>query len=135
MTQKDAVFSVITSVLADAGISFNMGNTDVGAVLTKELRAKVNGSLCQMILNGDVEFSKYSEGSVSMSELRTYVSGLISNWVRKDPRLNGGATTASRTSLDPQLKALKKLQSTQTDPSRRLEIQNFIDKRVAELSV
>ncbi len=35
---------------------------------------------------------------------------------------------------DPELKALRKLRDVQTDPVEKLEIQNFIDERLAELT-
>jgi hypothetical protein len=44
------------------------------------------------------------------------------------------AKTVSRTSSDPQLKAMRHLLNVQTDAGKRNEIQSFIDKRVQELN-
>ena len=82
----------------------------------------------------------------SQAALKTYTGGLVSNWLRKDARLNGGIKAApskrnnvvSKSSVksrdkDLQLKALKALLSQTTDNEKRLEIQSFIDARVNEL--
>jgi hypothetical protein len=71
--------------------------------------------------------------------LKSYVSGLQSNWLRKDKRLNGGVqyvakNPGSRTgSTDAQVKAMRVLLATKVDPADRAEIQSFIDKRLAEI--
>ncbi len=135
MTQKDAVFSVVTSIIVGSGIKFQV-NKDVAAnILTKDMRTQVNNALVEKFLTGDVELSDEARGKLTDEPaLRAYVSGLVSNWLRKDSRLNGGIAAPKKSNADPQLKALKKLQSSQTDPSRRLEIQTFIDKRTSELN-
>jgi len=133
MTQKDAVFSVVTATIANAGIDFKIGIDNAANVLTRELRATINDELSAMFLDGQVEISDEARTKLSnTSELRAYVSGLVSNWVRKDNRLSG-STVSTTLQSDPQLRALKKLQRSQTDPSHRLEIQNFINKRTSEL--
>jgi hypothetical protein len=136
MTQKDAVFTAVMHVLEDAGINFVVGTDDAAAVLNRELRAAINTRLVHDFLNGAIELSDEAKAKRGdNSKLKAYVSGLVSNWVRKDNRLNGGRTPSStKTETDPQLKALKKLQSSQTDVSKRLEIQSFIDKRHEELN-
>ena len=135
MTQKDAVFSVVTSVIEDAGFNFEVGKDDASSLLTKTLRTQINSELVRMFDNSEVDLSDEARSKLNdAASLRSYVSGLVSNWLRKDARLNGGTTTGKSISVDPQLRALRKLQSSQTDPSRRLEIQKFIDKRTAELS-
>lgn len=135
MTQKDAVFSVVTSVIDDAGFNFGVSVDDASSLLTKALRAQVNTELVRMFENSEIDLSEEARSKLNdAASLRSYVSGLVSNWLRKDSRLNGGATVGKTVSTDPQLKALRKLQSSQTDPARRLEIQNFIDKRTAELT-
>jgi hypothetical protein len=67
------------------------------------------------------------------------VSGLQSNWLRKDKRLNGGVKYQAQNpgsrvgSTDPQVKALRALIKTQSDEIKIAEIQSFIDKRLAEI--
>jgi len=146
MTQKDAVFSAVSQILASNNISFNPSSTNVASLLTRELRSQINARLVADFTSGSVEMSDDAKTKLNdVAELRAYISGLVSNWVRKDPRLNGGtvlATTGSSTTnassktlkTDPQLQALRKLHKAQVEPSKRLEIQAHIDRRVEELS-
>jgi hypothetical protein len=134
MTQKEAVFQAITNVLAENGVDFQEG-MDVKPVLTREMRAQVNTIL----------FSGFREGKIAAetefndSDLKSYVSGLQSNWVRKDKRLNGNTkyeakNPGSRVGQgDAQLKALRALLSTKSDADERAEIQGYIDARIAEV--
>ena len=126
MTQKEAVFQAISNV---------MGTQDGAFSPTKEQRASVNQILFEGFRSGSIELDReYSD-----SELKAYVSGLQSNWLRKDKRLNGGVTyvaknPGSRTgSTDASVKAMRALLNTKTDPVEKAEIQGFIDKRLAEI--
>lgn len=145
MTQKDAVFSAVSQILASNNVSFTANSTNATAVLNRELRSQINGVLVQQFLAGNVELSEDAKEKLNdESQLRAYISGLVSNWLRKDPRLNGGTVLATTTSTkstlsktiksDPQLQALRKLHNAQVEPSKRLEIQAHIDRRIAELS-
>lgn len=144
MTQKDAVFSAVTQILASNNVSFQSGSTDVSTLLTRELRAQINTRLETDFRSGSVEMSDDAKSKLNdTAELRAYISGLVSNWVRKDPRLNGGTTVATTSTTtvsaktlrnDAQLKALRAFLSAQVDPLRRQEIQGYIDQRIAELS-
>jgi hypothetical protein len=132
MNQKEAVFAAVTSVLAESGISVE---GSVSEFMTKERRSQVNAILFEGFRSGQVSLDR----EFTDSELKAYVSGLQSNWLRKDTRLNGGVqympkNPGSRTgSGDAQLKALKALLKIKTDPSEAAEIQRFIDKRESEL--
>lgn len=134
-SQKEAVFSAVTSVLSEAGISVG-DNESVSTLLTRELRAQVTNILVEGFNNGSVSLDKTF---TTEAELRTYCSGLTSNWLRKDTRLNGGVKYAAQNpgsrvgSTDAQLKAMRALLSTKSDPAERAEIQSFIETRVAEI--
>lgn len=126
MKQKDAVYQAVMNVV---------GDFEGACQPTKDQRASINLILFEGFRAGKIELDReYTD-----SELKAYVSGLQSNWLRKDPRLNGGVkyeakNPGSRTgSTDPQVKAMRILLSTKTDPTERAEIQAFIDKRLAEL--
>jgi hypothetical protein len=142
MTQKDAVFSAITSVLANNNIAFTQNNTNAAELMTRELRAQVNAQLRDLFENGSIELSEEANSKLQdTAALKAYISGLVSNWLRKDTRLNGGsvvATTAPSVSRalreDNQLIALKTLLNTETDTNRRNEIQAHIQRRTSELS-
>lgn len=135
VTQKEAVYVAITSVLNESGIHFEEG-MDVSSVLTKEHRATVNMVLFEGFKNGGIQLDK----SFSDAELKSYVSGLQSNWIRKDSRLNGNTKYEAKNpgsragSTDPQIKAMKLLLSTLTDASERAEVESEIAKRQAEIT-
>jgi hypothetical protein len=135
MSQKEAVFNAIIDVLHEEGVEFHEGS-NVASVITREQRAKVNQTLFDGFRNGDIELETEFGND---GELRTYCSGLQSNWIRKDKRLNGGVAyvpknPGSREDMgDAQLKALKQLLSSKTDASERAEIQAYIDQRKSEL--
>ena len=134
INQKSAVYSAVTSVLAEAGIHFEDGNNIQGA-MTKELRAQVNAILVQGFKAGSIELDReYTD-----SELKAYVSGLQSNWLRKDKRFNGGTQYVAKNpgsrqgSSDAMLKNLKALRSTLSDPSDIAEVDAHIQARLAEI--
>lgn len=110
MNQKDAVFQAVCNV---TGFDGSEGGT---VVISKEQRAQVNMILFDGIRAGKIACDKvYTD-----SDLKTYVSGLQSNWLRKDKRLNGGIkyeakNPGSRAGMsNPQIKATKALLSTLT---------------------
>jgi hypothetical protein len=134
MTQKEAVFQAITSVLSDAGVDVSEG-ANVATMMDREKRAQVNSILFQGFKGGAIEI----ETEFTDTQLKTYVSGLQSNWLRKDKRLNGGGSYTPKQpglragSGDPQLKALRALLASKTNPAERAEIQGYIDARVGAI--
>jgi hypothetical protein len=126
MNQKEAVFAAILSVC---------GVVEGAYTPSKEDRASVSQILFEGFRAGKIELDReYTD-----KELKVYVSGLQSNWLRKDKRLNGNIAyvaknPGSRTgSADPQIKAMRALLATKTDPTERQEIQEYLDKRIAEV--
>lgn len=128
LSQKEAVFVAVCQVT---------GHTGEGQVsITKEQRAQVNAILFEGFKSGKIELDReYSD-----SGLKGYVSGLQSNWLRKDKRLNGGTQYVAKNpgsragSSDPQLKAMRALMSTLTDEAEIAEVQSHIDMRVAAIA-
>lgn len=135
MTQKEAVFGAVTTVLANAGIEFDEGTTVVKPLMTKELRAQVNAILVEGFKSGSIEL----DGEKSDSELKQYVSGLQSNWLNKDKRLNGSTqyvakNPGSRQGItDPQVKALRGLLAQTEDETEKAEIQGYLDARLEQI--
>ncbi len=127
MTQKEAVFAAVTNV---------MGTVDGKYEPTKEERAQVNAILLEGFKSGRIA---YDGDLPADTELKAYVSGLQSNWLRKDKRLNGGVQYVAKNpgsragSTDPQVMAMGLLLPTTSDPTERAEIQAFIDRRLAEV--
>jgi len=131
MKQKDAVFNAVVAVKGTSDFS--------GAVtLTKEERSTVASTLFAGIRNGTVASGDELK-SADDTKLTGYISGLVSNWLRKDTRLNGGVAYVAKNpgtrtgSGDESLKAMRALYGSTTDEEARAEIQSEIDKRIAEL--
>lgn len=133
-SQKDAVYNAVTTVLTENNISIADG-TDVSTVMTRELRAQVNQVLFEGFRSGSIQMDReYSD-----SELKGYVSGLQSNWLRKDKRLNGGAKYSAKNpgsrvgASDPSLKAMRTLITQLSTDADKAEVQAAIDARVSEI--
>ena len=135
MNQKEAVYSAVMQVLREHGIRVGDGAA-VNKHMTRELRAEVNGILFQGFKANKIELD--TEFNTDQ-KLKEYVSGLQSNWLRKDTRLNGGGKYVPKNpgskanSGDAQLKSLRALLSTVQSPKEKAEIQGYIEKRQAEI--
>ena len=127
--QKDAVFNAVTAVRGTTEF-------DSAVELTKEERGVVQASLIAGLQSGNIA---YQGDATDVTKLTSYVSGLVSNWLRKDKRLNGNISyvaknPGTRTGAgDESLKAMRTLLGATNDVEARLEIQVEIDKRVSEL--
>ena len=133
MKQREAVYKYVTEVL---GSEFEPG-MNVYDSMNTERRAKVNEAICNDITAGEVDFSDSAKEKYDTpAKLKGYVSGLISNWIRKDKQLNGDQTyvpanPGSRTGQgDPQLRELRKLLKLHKGTNDEAKIQSFIDARV-----
>ena len=143
MNQRAAVYAAVTSVLTDNSITFEDG-MNVTEFLTKEMRESVHAIVVEGFRSARVEFedtSSNKEKLASESKLNAYVSGLISNWIRKDKRLNGNVSyvpknPGSRAGQgDDQLKTLRQLKKQFAGTPKEREIDAFIARRVEELHV
>lgn len=136
ITQKEAVFTAVNTVLSEANITVS-DSESAKQHMTKELRAQVNQILFAAFRAGEVQL----DGEKTDAELKQYVSGLQSNWLNKDKRLNGDVTyvaknPGSRTGItDSQVKALRGLLTQTEDAAERSEIQGYLDARLAEIGV
>jgi hypothetical protein len=129
VNQKEATYAAICAVT---------GHTGEGMLeISKEQRAQVNMILFEGFRAGKIQLDR----EFTDQELKSYVSGLQSNWIRKDKRLNGGVQYTAKSpgsragSGDPSLKALRALMTTLTKDEDKTEVQGYIDARVAELNV
>lgn len=137
--QKTAVYMAITAVLAEAGIDFKDG-MNVAEHMTKDRRAIVNAILFKGFRDGEIELDReYSD-----ADLKSYVSGLQSNWIRKDKRFNGNTkyvakNPGSRAGSGDQalVNAKRLLTSLQADPEASeadvKEVEAYIASRTAEI--
>lgn len=114
MKQREAVYQVTTKVLASKGIEFMPTVTDVRDLVNSEIRSEIADKIVTMFQEGQVEFKSTESNQEKLSDakkLRSYVTGLITNWFNKDPQLNGGAKYETKNpgtrSPDPLLKELR----------------------------
>lgn len=127
MSQKEAVFQAVRNVC---------GEQDGAYTPSKEQRAQVNSILFEGFRSGGIELDR----EFSDTDLKSYVSGLQSNWLRKDKRLNGGVAYVAKNpgsragSGDPQLKAMRALLTTDISAEEKAEVQTYIDARISEIS-
>lgn len=142
MNQKEAVYVTTMNILAEAEIPFDDG-MDVSKIITKEQRATVIAIVSKGFLDGEVEMTTEAKAKYpTMDKMKGYVNGLVSNWFRKDERLNGGGkyvakNPGSRAGVgDAQLKALKTLREMKAGDADAIKaIDEHIAKRKAELNV
>jgi len=129
MSQKEAVFAAITEVL---------GNFSGSAELSTEQRKEVISSIMSGFASGTVELSNEARFKYDTdAKLKSYTQGLVSNWIRKDVRLNGGSKYETKNpgsragSGDDTVKALRALRSTLTNADQISEVEAEIASRVA----
>lgn len=81
LSQKDAVFKYVSEALVN---TVQGENQKVRDLVTKEVRKTVRQRLFNAVKTGEVKLSKQFDDS----KLKKYCSGLINNWLKKDPRFN-----------------------------------------------
>ena len=130
MKQSTAVVQAVTSVIP--------GRESYTWDVVKPFLPTILEIVLEGFMSGEVELS--SESKRNEAYLRKYIPGLVNNHVRKDKRLNGGTEYVAKNpgsrqgAGDPQLKALRGLLSSITDPNDKAEIEAAIAQRQAELA-
>lgn len=137
MSQKDCVYAAVQAYLADSNREHELDSGEA-IKLSKSDKATVVG----MVVNARAEMIIAPEADAkydSVQKFRTYVLGLVDNWLRKDKRLNGGIKYEAKNpgsragSGDTQLKALRALRSTVTDTDTLAVIDSEIQTRISEI--
>jgi hypothetical protein len=135
MKQREAVFTSVQEVTGQETF-------DTAVELTQEQRKAVHTSVMEKFQNDEVDFSESAKKKYSDDKtLSTYVSGLISNWLRKDKNLNGGINYVAKNpgsragSGDAVMKELRKLAKIHADdPTKLTEINKYIEERKLEIA-
>jgi hypothetical protein len=136
MSQRESVFQAVLFVM-------NLKPDHKGFVKpTSEERKQIISLVAADLAEGRAEFSDEAKAKYdTLEKIKGYTNGMVSNWLRKDPRLNetGGKyetkNPGSRAGQgDEQLKNLKALQSMVTDPEQKKAVQAKIDERQAEVA-
>lgn len=144
MKQSTAVQNAIMSVLKSEGINYELGGETPVSKHTSVFKAQVMGILIEGFNDGEIDFSESSKakylGNGKEKELKSYVNGLIDNWVRKFPDFNGGKTYSAKNpgsrsgSGDVQIKEMRKLLKTNTlTAEQKLAVEDAIESRIAEI--
>jgi hypothetical protein len=142
MKQKDAVYNAVTSVIKNSGKKFENG-MNVQTIMSDTERDSVHAIIATGFKEGTISLEdtpSNREKLVSEAKLNQYVSGVISNWVRKDPRMNGNTKYVAKNpgsragSSDPQLKALRQLATQFKGTDKEALIKKQIETRSAALS-
>jgi len=144
LNQREATFQAITTVLSNSGVSFTSGE-DVKGVLTSEHKKKVRDILVTGLKDGSITSTQEFMSKMSTdADLSKYTSGLISNWIKKDSRLNGnkkhqssgGSSNSNRVGNgDSQVKELKKLLKATAGTDSEQEVAEALNARINELKV
>lgn len=139
MNQKEAVFSTTTAVLSDMGIEFHGDVT----VVTDEARTAIIDILVEGFKEGKFSFEQNEANQAKLSndsKLKAYVNGLVSNWFRKDKRLNGNVQYVAKNpgsragSTDPEIRELRKAMKAFAPGSEKYELcKAAIDERLHEI--
>ncbi len=87
LSQREGVFNAVTNVMTEANKTI-----DGAVTLTKEERAEVIEIVAVGIHEGEIAFSDEARTKYDTFDKikKEYVPGLVNNWLRKDPNLNGG---------------------------------------------
>ena len=141
MNQRKATCSTVLAVLEERGVNYELnGVTTVSEVLTEADKKAVRDTLFSMFRGNQVEMSdeakiKYEDDKA----LKSYISGLVNNWIRKAPEFNNNQAYVAKNpgsragSGDVQIKEMKKLLNVTKDETAKKEIQSCIDARIQEI--
>lgn len=132
MSQKEGVFQAIVELFGFTGGTF---------APTKEQRKEIIEVVTVGICDGNIEFSAEAKAKYKTpADVKGYVNGMVSNWLRKDTRLNGGEKYVTKNpgsragQGDTTLTELKKLKSTLSDASQLAAVDEAIETRKSELA-
>lgn len=90
VSQKTAVLNTITSTLAKRGVHFELNGIDpIACFITPEDRKKIRDTLFIGFRIGIIEFSRPYMLNDDVY-LKNYISGLLTNWLKKAKELNCG---------------------------------------------
>lgn len=133
-SQKEAVYLAISSFMQENDRQFDNGDK---LDLSSEDRKTIVTMIVAAIDIGDMEFSVEAAAKHNTPEkIRNYSTGLLSNWLRKDERLNGGAkhsikNPGSRIGQDDDVvKTLKQLKKELTNIREIAAVDGEIEARL-----
>lgn len=137
--QKEAVVHILLGVLLDRDVEYVLGGEIIlNDLLTKEDKQKVQVLLLAGFASDEIHMTEPAKrNNNTPAKMKSYVNGLINNWVRKNPEFNDGVgyvpkNKGSRTGQkDEQIKNLRLMKKTITDEETLAEIDLAIADRLA----
>jgi hypothetical protein len=136
-SQKEVVYATISAFMQENSRQFDDG---AKIDLSSEDRKTIVTMIVAAIDAGEMEFSPEALAKHDTPEkVRNYSTGLLSNWLRKDSRLNGGAkhsikNPGSRIGQDDDLiKSLKSLKKHLTSHAEIAAVEAEILLRAEQL--
>jgi hypothetical protein len=129
MNQKEAVYKAITEVTG------KVHSGEVAVQLDDNSKAKVKQILVEGFKSGNIEIGIEK----NEQQLKSYVNGLLDNWLRKDKRLNGNTKYEIKNpgtrsgSGDEAIREMRKLLKTGLSDTQRAAVEAAIATRLAEI--
>lgn len=135
VNQREATYNAIKSVL-----KFSDGD-NIKERFTSDLKKQTKSILFEGFRSGTITSSESFQSKTLKddSKLNAYCNGLISNWAKKDKRMNGGVqhkiqNPGSRAGQgDETIKELRKLAKQVAGTDAESEVQAALDARVVEV--
>jgi hypothetical protein len=134
VSQKDAVFNAVISVLTDLKITFKIYKTKFIKILNNEHRLMVSKILVDGFKNKQI----YIKSVKTDEQLSQCAAEIQSNWLRKDLRLNGKMhpiLELKQQKQDPQIKALLEFRKTLVKKRDIEEIDILIQFRLGQMKI
>lgn len=137
ISQKDAVYEASIKVLKENAIDFEEGIDVLQDVLDKDMRESIVCILVESFNQDKIVQNKTHKGD----DLKRYVSGLISNWSKKDTRLNGNTEytikkPGSKTgSTDPMVRELRKFLKQVRGTSHEKTVKKELTNRISQIRI
>jgi len=142
ISQKQAVTNAVLSVIPSYELS---GEAILKDSLNTDNKKAIRTILFEAFQAGEVVYSKDASNLQDDKYVTKYVSGLLDNWVRKNPEFNNSfkhtingkyetKNPGSRAgSGDEQVREMRKLLKTISDETTKAQVQEAIDARLAEI--
>lgn len=139
--QKTAVCNALLSVLKERGVDYELnGETPINKVLTDQDKSTVRAIILEGFMSGAIDMSEQARAKYDdETKMKTYVSGVVNNWIKKNPEFNCGvkykpANPGSRAgSQDEQVRNMRALLKQTNDPEAVAMIEEAIEARLAEI--
>lgn len=90
LSQREAVFNTVMSFFNKANVKFTGGKA--ADLITAEMRKQIVDAIAADFKANKVSLRESPANQEKLADeklMRVYVSGLLNNWLRRDPRLNG----------------------------------------------